>query len=67
VRSLDPNNLVGGIEIGQGWCEVHVQVATKRDEILVRPYGLFLTIEDCVGATIAWPRRFVSVMCMLNL
>ncbi|PWA37215.1 transposase, Tnp1/En/Spm-like protein [Artemisia annua] len=62
VRSLNPNDIVGGTEIGRGWCEVNVQVPTKRDEMLVRPYGLFATIEDCVGATIAWPCPFISVV-----
>ncbi|KAJ0865342.1 putative transposase, Tnp1/En/Spm [Helianthus annuus] len=30
VRSLDPNDLVGGIEIGLEWCEVNVQVPIKK-------------------------------------
>ena len=58
---MNPNDIVGGTELGRGWCEVNVQVPTKRDEILVRPYGLFATIADCVGATIAWPCPFISV------
>nr|XP_043623702.1 uncharacterized protein LOC122595414 [Erigeron canadensis] len=60
VKSLDPNDIVGGIEIGHGWCEVNVQVAIKKDEMLVRPYGLFSTIQDSLGATIAWPCPFIS-------
>ncbi|KAM0062517.1 putative transposase, Tnp1/En/Spm [Helianthus debilis subsp. tardiflorus] len=60
VQSLDPNDLVGSIEIGQVWCEVNVQVPIKKDENLVRPYGLFSTIQDCIGAFIAWPYPFIS-------
>ncbi|GJU91165.1 retrovirus-related pol polyprotein from transposon TNT 1-94 [Tanacetum coccineum] len=34
-RSLDPNEIVGGEELGPNWCEVGVQVLIKRDEHLV--------------------------------
>ena len=30
VQSLDPNDLVGGIEIGLKWCEVNFQVPIKK-------------------------------------
>ncbi|KAJ0532116.1 putative transposase, Tnp1/En/Spm [Helianthus annuus] len=30
VQSLDPNDLVGGPEIGSEWCEVNVQVPIKK-------------------------------------
>ncbi|XP_076884936.1 uncharacterized protein LOC143563706 isoform X2 [Bidens hawaiensis] len=62
VKSLDPNELVGGTEIGPKWCEVNVQVPIKIDEKMVRPYGLFSTIQDCIGASIAWPYPFISVV-----
>ncbi|XP_076923149.1 uncharacterized protein LOC143585189 isoform X1 [Bidens hawaiensis] len=62
VKSLDPNEQVGCIEIGPKWCEVNVQVAIKIDEMLVRQYGLFSTIQDCIGASIAWPCPFISVV-----
>ncbi|KAI3678092.1 hypothetical protein L6452_37373 [Arctium lappa] len=61
VRSLDPDELVGGEEIGPNWCQVHVLVAIKKQERLVRPYGLFITVEDAIGATIAWPCPFTLV------
>ncbi|KAJ9557918.1 hypothetical protein OSB04_012532 [Centaurea solstitialis] len=62
IRSLDPDELVGGEEIGPNWCEVHVLVAIKRQERLVRPHGLFITVEDAIGATIAWPCPFTLVV-----
>ncbi|XP_024966030.1 uncharacterized protein LOC112506246 [Cynara cardunculus var. scolymus] len=62
VKSLDPDELAGGEEIGPNWCEVHVLVAIRRREHLVRPYGLFITIEDAIGATIAWPCPFTVVV-----
>ncbi|KAJ0809893.1 putative transposase, Tnp1/En/Spm [Helianthus annuus] len=58
--SLDPNDLVGGTEIGLEWCEVNIQVPIEKDENLVRPYGLFSTIQDCIGASIKWPYPFIS-------
>lgn len=61
IKSLDPNEEVGGEEIGPGWCEVNVQVAIKRCERLVRPYDLLITIDDAVGATTAWPCTLISV------
>ncbi|KAJ0621311.1 putative transposase, Tnp1/En/Spm [Helianthus annuus] len=57
VQSLDPNDLVGGTKIGPEWCEVNVQVPI--DENLVRPYDLFSTIQDCIGASMAWPYPFI--------
>ncbi|KAM0008555.1 putative transposase, Tnp1/En/Spm [Helianthus debilis subsp. tardiflorus] len=62
VQSLDPNDLVGGTEIGPEWCEVNVQLPIKKDENLVRPYRLFSTIQDCIGASITWPYPFISVI-----
>ena len=61
IKSLDPNEIVGGEELGPNWCEVNVQVPIKNDEHLVRRYGLFVTINDAIGATVAWPCPFVSV------
>ncbi|KAM0010650.1 hypothetical protein Hdeb2414_s0013g00403281 [Helianthus debilis subsp. tardiflorus] len=34
----------------------------KKDENFVRSYGLFSTIQDCIGASIAWPYPFISVV-----
>ncbi|GKE14552.1 transposase, Tnp1/En/Spm-like protein, partial [Tanacetum coccineum] len=62
IQSLDPNEIVGGEELGPNWCEVGVQVPIKRDEHLVRRYGLFVIIFDAIGATVAWPCPFVSVV-----
>ncbi|KAJ0952525.1 hypothetical protein HanPSC8_Chr02g0073261 [Helianthus annuus] len=28
----------------------------------LKPYGLFSTIQDCIGASIAWPYPFISVV-----
>lgn len=58
---MDPDAVVGSEEIGPNWCEVDVQVAIKKDEHLVRKYGLFITVQDAVGAPVAWPCYLVSV------
>ncbi|KAM0061058.1 putative transposase, Tnp1/En/Spm [Helianthus debilis subsp. tardiflorus] len=62
VQNLDPNDLVGGTEIGPEWYEVNVKVPIKKDENLVRSYGLFSTIQDCIGVSIAWSYPFISVV-----
>ncbi|GJZ96520.1 eukaryotic translation initiation factor 5B [Tanacetum coccineum] len=62
LRSLDPDEVVGSEEIGPNWCAVDVQVAIKKDEYLVRKYGLFVTVLDVIGAPVAWPCSLVSVV-----
>ncbi|GKA15077.1 eukaryotic translation initiation factor 5B [Tanacetum coccineum] len=62
IRSLDPDEVVGSEEIGPNWCQVDVQVAIKKDEYLVRKYGLFITVQDAIGAPVAWPCSLVSVV-----
>ncbi|GJV43953.1 putative transposase, Tnp1/En/Spm-like protein [Tanacetum coccineum] len=62
IKSLDPNEIVGGEEIGPNWRVVNVQVPIKRGEHLVRRYGLFVTIDDAIGATVAWPCPFILVV-----
>nr|GEU73384.1 hypothetical protein [Tanacetum cinerariifolium] len=53
IRSLDPNEVVGSEEIGPNWCQADVQVAIKKDEYVVRKYGLFITVQDAIGAPVA--------------
>lgn len=48
-------------EVGKNWCEVHVQEVVNWDEELIRPYGLFQTVGDAIGAPIAWPMSLVSI------
>ena len=67
VRSLDPDEVVGSEVIGPNWCEVDVQVAIKKDEYLVRKYGLFDTVQDAIGAPVAWPCSLVSVCYLVIL
>ncbi|XP_071685822.1 uncharacterized protein [Rutidosis leptorrhynchoides] len=62
LRGLDPLTVVGGIEIGLGWGEVHVQVAIKSDEAVIRPFELVITMIEATGVTIAWPTSLLSVV-----
>ncbi|GJW20485.1 hypothetical protein Tco_0031107 [Tanacetum coccineum] len=41
---------------------VDVQVAIKKDEYLVRKYGLFVTVQDAISAPVAWPCSLVLVV-----
>ncbi|CAN1185417.1 hypothetical protein LINPERPRIM_LOCUS38994, partial [Linum perenne] len=60
IVSKNPKRIVGDIELGGGFYEIFVEVAMKRDEPLVRPYGSFSVIGDVTGRTIAWPSILVS-------
>ncbi|XP_071695342.1 uncharacterized protein [Rutidosis leptorrhynchoides] len=62
LRSLDPLTVVGGVEIGTGWAEVHVQVAIKSDETVIRPFELVTTMIEATGVAIAWPTSLLSVV-----
>ncbi|XP_071694923.1 uncharacterized protein [Rutidosis leptorrhynchoides] len=62
LHSLDPLTVVGGIEIGPRWGEVHVQVAIKSDEIVIRPFELVTIMIEATGVAIAWPTSLLSVV-----
>ncbi|PIN14804.1 hypothetical protein CDL12_12564 [Handroanthus impetiginosus] len=49
LKSMDPNTKV-----------VHINVAVKGDEDLVRPYMHFSTTMDAQGVSVAWPKSLVS-------
>ncbi|KAF4376143.1 hypothetical protein G4B88_004947 [Cannabis sativa] len=59
VCSNDPSKEVGGKKIGSSFFEVIVKVSIKPDEQLIKPYGLFKTIGQVVGTSIAWPTAFL--------
>ncbi|KAM6542527.1 hypothetical protein CsatB_006974 [Cannabis sativa] len=59
VCSNDPSKEVGGKKIGSSFFEVIVKVSIKPDEQLIKPYGLFKTIGQVVGTSIAWPTSFL--------
>ncbi|XP_071714432.1 uncharacterized protein [Rutidosis leptorrhynchoides] len=62
LRSLDPLTVVGGIKIGPGRGEVHVQVAIKSDQAVIRPFEFVTTMIEATGVTIAWPTSLLSVV-----
>ncbi|XP_071704599.1 uncharacterized protein [Rutidosis leptorrhynchoides] len=62
LRSIDPNTVLNGTELGHGWCEVHVQVAIKKDEALFRPYDYLKCIHDVTGTSIAWPAKLIELV-----
>ncbi|GJY32867.1 hypothetical protein Tco_0417336 [Tanacetum coccineum] len=53
--SLDSYEVVGREEIDPNWSGENVQVAIRKLNVLVRICGLFVTIEDVIGATPVWP------------
>ncbi|XP_071695350.1 uncharacterized protein [Rutidosis leptorrhynchoides] len=62
LRSMDPTTEFGGIEIGEDWYSVEVQGIIKRGSLLVRPFDLFMRVEDAGGACVAWPSTYLSVV-----
>nr|XP_027120578.1 uncharacterized protein LOC113737565 [Coffea arabica] len=60
LQGIDPSKVVGGQPLGPCWCEILVQIVMERNEQLIRPYGLLQTIEDALGAPIAWPLKLVK-------
>ncbi|XP_071932980.1 uncharacterized protein [Coffea arabica] len=60
LRSLNPLDEVGGQVLGPNWCEIQIQVAMTPREQLIRPYGLQQTIQDALGAPVAWPCHLVE-------
>ncbi|CAI9115546.1 OLC1v1016470C1 [Oldenlandia corymbosa var. corymbosa] len=62
LRSLDPDTEVGRIPLGLDWCEVHINSVIHYGERLVRPYDWFLTFEDALGVSVAWPCNLVKVI-----
>ncbi|XP_071689886.1 uncharacterized protein [Rutidosis leptorrhynchoides] len=61
LRSIEPNTVLNGTELGHGWCEVHVQVAIKKDEALFRPYDYLKCIHDVTSTSIAWPAQLIEI------
>ncbi|XP_027155303.1 uncharacterized protein LOC113755501 [Coffea eugenioides] len=61
LQGIDPSKVVGGQPLGPCWCEILVQIVMERNEQLIRPYGLLQTIEDALGAPIAWPLKLVKI------
>ncbi|XP_027096129.1 uncharacterized protein [Coffea arabica] len=60
LRSLNPLDEVGGQALGPNWCEIQIQVAMSPREQLIRPYDLQQTIQDALGAPVAWPCHLVE-------
>ncbi|XP_057796601.1 uncharacterized protein LOC131012634 [Salvia miltiorrhiza] len=61
IRSVDPNQEVGGKRLGLQCCEVQVSVPIEWDEELIRPYSNLSTIGDAIETCIAWPHHLVKV------
>ncbi|XP_071727841.1 uncharacterized protein [Rutidosis leptorrhynchoides] len=61
LRTLDPTEVIGGVEIGDDWCGVHLQHVLKKGADVVRPFDLIKKVEDATGVTIAWPSTFISL------
>ncbi|XP_077221645.1 uncharacterized protein LOC143855414 [Tasmannia lanceolata] len=62
LKSEDPNQIVGGKKLGEGWCEVTINGGISRKAKLPRSYGKLQVIGDVLGSNVAWPRAFVKLL-----
>lgn len=62
VRSIDPDQEVGGKRLGSNWYEVLVSCPFEWDEDLIRPFSEFSTVGDACGCCVAWPRNLVNYL-----
>ncbi|XP_071713230.1 uncharacterized protein [Rutidosis leptorrhynchoides] len=59
--SMDPTTVILQTELGAGWCEVELQVAIERNEVLFRPFEHMRYIHDVISTSIAWPTTLIEV------
>ncbi|XP_071692640.1 uncharacterized protein [Rutidosis leptorrhynchoides] len=62
LRIMDPTEVIGGVDIGDDWCAVHLQHVLKKGVDVVRPFDPVKKVEDATGVTIAWPSTFIPVV-----
>ncbi|EEC77034.1 hypothetical protein OsI_15399 [Oryza sativa Indica Group] len=60
IVSCDPTRRVGGVELGNEFLMVHVDLALAKSEDLIRPYKGYKIVRHVVGLEIAWPTIFVD-------
>ncbi|MQM16467.1 hypothetical protein Taro_049423 [Colocasia esculenta] len=54
IVSRDSRKKVGGVELGDFFCEVSIEIPIQPLAPLIRPYSDLRTIGDVTGKTIAW-------------
>ncbi|MQM05632.1 hypothetical protein Taro_038443, partial [Colocasia esculenta] len=54
IVSRDSKKKVGGVELGDFFCEVSIEIPIQPLAPLIRPYCELKTIGDATGKTIAW-------------
>lgn len=65
IVSCDPTRRVGGVELGNEFLMVHVDLALAKSEDLIRPYKGYKIVGHVVGLKIAWPAIFVCSYLLL--
>jgi hypothetical protein len=61
ILGSNSKTLVGGVELGRQFSQVHIDEPIEKDERLVRERESCMTIGDAFasGVAIAWPSAFV--------
>lgn len=65
IVSCDPTRRVGGVELGNEFLMVHVDLALAKSEDLIRPYKGYKIVGHVVGLEIAWSAIFVCSYLLL--
>nr|XP_025883172.1 uncharacterized protein LOC107275885 isoform X6 [Oryza sativa Japonica Group] len=60
IVSCDPTRRVGGVELGNEFLMVHVDLALAKSEDLIRLYKGYKIVGHVVGLEIAWSAIFVD-------
>ncbi|MQL84237.1 hypothetical protein Taro_016747 [Colocasia esculenta] len=60
IVSRDSKKKVGGVELGDFFCEVSIEIPIQPLAPLIRPYCELKTIGDATGKTIAWLKTHVE-------
>uniref|UniRef100_A0A0D3GYD0 Transposase-associated domain-containing protein n=1 Tax=Oryza barthii TaxID=65489 RepID=A0A0D3GYD0_9ORYZ len=63
IVSCDPTRRVGGVELGNEFLMVHVDLALAKSEDLIRPYKGYKIVGHVVGLEIAWLAIFGGSSC----
>ncbi|MQM21410.1 hypothetical protein Taro_054450 [Colocasia esculenta] len=61
IVSRDSKKKVGGVELGDFFCEVSIEIPIQPLAPLIRPYCELKTIGDAIGKTIAWLKTQIRV------
>lgn len=68
IHSTELSAEVDTLMLGINWCQIHVQVVLDPEEqLLIKSYDHYETIQDALGDVISWPCYLVCIVIFKNL